>query len=296
MERDTPSQVKALQARWQAQAKELSLPQRDERVLWEQFRAACDAVFQAREARRKQEDDVKHEGRRALEELCTQLEQLALATDKDDAQLRRAQRELEEQWRQKTRRSDPALRGVEARFAHAKSALESGLTTRTRAREAAVWQTLLAKEQLCEALDRRLLAHEGATDSEATNAAWTALPALPAASEKAMAARRDAALRALADEGQAATQVARIERGVAARGEMLLELEMLLGLESPPELQAQRLALQVKRLRDRFQSAPPAGTGTAAERLLAWCAQPGVADARDRQRCERVVSALERPH
>ena len=55
-ERDAPAQVKAIQAKWQAQAKELPLARRDEQALWEQFRAACDAVFQAREAKRKQED------------------------------------------------------------------------------------------------------------------------------------------------------------------------------------------------------------------------------------------------
>ena len=61
-----------------------------------------------------------------------------------------------------------------------------------------------------------------------------------------MIGRRDAALRALADEAAAAAHVARIERGAESRREMLLELELLLGLECPPELQAQRLALQVQ--------------------------------------------------
>jgi hypothetical protein len=67
---------------------------------------------------------------------------------------------------------------------------------------------------------------------------------------------------------------------------------MQLGLECPPELAARRLALQVKKLRDRFQSAATTGTNTTGERLLAWCAQPGIADARDRERCERVFAAI----
>jgi len=36
-------------------------------LLWERFRAACDAVFTARDAKRKQQDEAKHEGRRELE-------------------------------------------------------------------------------------------------------------------------------------------------------------------------------------------------------------------------------------
>src|ERR1019366_5090078 len=53
MEREVPSQVKAIQARWQAEAKDLALAQRDERALWTKFRAACDAVFEARQSKRK---------------------------------------------------------------------------------------------------------------------------------------------------------------------------------------------------------------------------------------------------
>jgi hypothetical protein len=54
------------------------------------------------------------------------------------------------------------------------------------------------------------------------HARWTALTALPAAWEKAMVARRDAALRALADEAVAAAHVMRIEGGGAPRGEILV--------------------------------------------------------------------------
>ena len=109
-----------------------------------------------------------------------------------------------------------------------------------------------------------------------------------------MLGRRDAALSALASEAAAAAYRTRIESSAESRREFLLELEMQLGLESPPELRAQRLALQVKKLRDRFQSAATTSANAPGERLLAWCALPGVADAIDRQRCDRVFAAMER--
>ena len=171
--------------------------------------------------------------------------------------------------------------------------METTLSLRARTRETEVWRTLAAKERLCEELDRRLRSGEGAVDAAAAHAQWAVLSALPATWEKAMVGRRDAALRALADEALAAAHVMRIEGGGASRGEILLELELLLGIECPPELLTQRRELQLKRLRDRFQGAAASGAHTAGERLLAWCAQPGVADARDRQRCERVFSAME---
>ena len=56
-----------------------------------------------------------------------------------------------------------------------------------------------------------------------------------------------------------------------------------------------RLTSQLKQLKERFSSASSGAAKAPGDLLLAWCAQPGVADARDRQRCERVVAALERP-
>ena len=108
-----------------------------------------------------------------------------------------------------------------------------------------------------------------------------------------MAARRDAALGALGAAAAAGEYLARMERGSGARREGLLELELQLGLDSPREFQPQRLALQVKRLKQRFSSAATADVGIPGERLLAWCVQPGIADALDRQRCERIFSKIE---
>ena len=303
-EREVPSQVKAIQAKWQAEAKGLSLAQRDERALWNQFRAACDAVFEARQSKRKEEDNRRGERRHALQELCAQLEQLARAEDKEDQDLRRRTRELQEQWKQASSAAGADARELEARFGRAKAAVDATLAARARAREAAVWRTLEAKERLCEELDRLLLAvGDGASpeasalaaQSAAVEARWAALPALSAAWESKMLARRDAALAALADAAAAAKYQARLREGAAARGDALLELELLLGMDSPVEFQQQRLALQVKKLKQRFSSgteAAGAGAG-AGERLLAWCAQPGVTDGLDRQRCERIVARVE---
>ncbi len=297
MERELPSQVKAIQARWQAEARELSLVQRDERALWTKFRAACDAAFEARQSKRKEEDGRKNEHRHALQELCVQLEQLARLANQDDQEVRRALRDLQDRWKQKAGASGPDLRELESRFNKGKAAVEAMLSARVRSREAAVWQTLAAKERLCEELDALLRAGSASPQFEAQSAAtrerWAVLPVLPAAWEKNMLARRDAALGALADAGAAGKYVARMEQGAGARRDGLLELELLLGLESPPEVQSQRLALQVKQLKERFSSGAGAGALSAGERLLAWCGQAGVADALDRRRSERILARVE---
>ncbi|MDP1952771.1 MAG: DUF349 domain-containing protein, partial [Betaproteobacteria bacterium] len=294
-EREVPSQVKAIQARWQAEAKELPLAQRDERALWTKFRAACDAVFEARMSKRKEEDGRRNEHRHALQELCAQAEQLARAADQSEPEIRGALRDLQEQWKQKADAPGPDKRDLESRFTKAKGAVEAMLSARVRAREAAVWQTLAAKERLCEELDGlvRAGADLAQLGVQAAPEKWATLPALPAAWEKKMLARRDAALAALSDAAAAGKYLTQMEQGAAARREGLLELELLLGMDSPAEVQPQRLALQVKKLKERFSSAASAGAVTAAERLLGWCAQAGVADALDRQRCERILARVE---
>jgi len=292
-ERDLPSKVKAIQARWQEHAKSFTLPQRDERALWEQFRAACDAVFAARHTRRKEEDGRKHDSRRALEEICVQLEQLA-GSDRAEPEMRRLAQELSGEWRKKGG-GDPALHALEARFKHAKSAVDAAIAGRARSRETAVWKALAVKERLCEAFDRATIAAaetDAATPPDPTLVAeWDASAALPPAWEKKIGARRDAALQALADAGLARAHRERIESCASPKKEMLLELELALGLDTPAELAAQRLALQVRQLRERFKSGSANSPG---ERLLEWSALPGVLDARDRQRGERVFAAIER--
>ncbi len=299
MERDAPSQVKAIQGRWQEQAKAMPIAQRDERILWEEFRAACDAVFSARQNKRKEDDERRHEGRRALEETCKELEQLALATDKDDADIRRALRDLQEQWRSRSAGKDAALAGIESRFRSAKTAVEAALSARARSRESAVWQTLAAKERLCEELDMLVRSGTGATEAATGSVTalllqWTELPLLPPAWEARMIARRDAALRARSEAAATGDYLTRIDDGIGSRRDCLLELEMALGLESPAEFQAHRLALKVKKLRERFTDATTASANAPGERLLAWCAQPGVADEQDRRRSERVFSGMEK--
>jgi hypothetical protein len=291
MERESPSLVKAIQARWQEHAKAHPLAQRDERALWERFRTACDALFEARHAKRKEEDGRKLEGRRSLDDVCAQLEQLAKASDREEKDVRTALRDLQDRWRAGTRGADPSLRALEGRFKSAVRAVEGSLSARVRSREAAVWKTLSEKDRLCETLEAAILAGTAETAPAALAEQWSSLPALPSAWEKKMLARRDAAMAAIADPAAAGPLRTRIEKGTEARREGLLELEMTLGVESPSEMQPQRLALQVKLLKERFGGAST-DAGSGSERLFAWCTQPGVIDGRDRERRDRVFSAM----
>ena len=290
-ERDAPAQARALQARWTEHAKSHPLAGRDERTLWERFRAACNAVFEARDSQRKEVDSRKREQRRAFEELCEQAERLSNGEGEDD-EVRRQLRELQQKWRDAAA-AQPVPPALDSRFRAARSAVEAALGARRRGEEALVWQALLAKAALCEEADAALMAEPPvAVDAESLRGRWAAAAALPAAWEQKMTSRRDQALAAFDDEDARYDQLDRIEDGAAERRDALLELELALGLPSPADLAKERLAVQVRKLNSRFKAA--AGGGSAADVLLAWCATPGVAEARDRGRCEKIVEALQR--
>jgi hypothetical protein len=293
-ERDTPSRVKELQARWQANAKGITLPQRDERALWERFRGVCNAVFEARTGSRKAEEQRKHGQRRAFEALAEQLERLAETKDADEAQVRRTRHELQEQWKKAAAEGGPAPAALEARFKAARSQVEDALRSKSRRSEAAVLETLLAKERLCEELDA-VAGDEAEPDpavAESVRERWAALPPLPAEWEKRLAERRDAALVALGDVDDRYYYGERIKKSAADRRDALIELELVLGIDTPPDLQPQRLAVQVKLLRDSFKRTS-SGADSVQQLVLQWCALPGITDARDRKRCEAIVARVQ---
>ena len=114
-----------------------------------------------------------------------------------------------------------------------------------------------------------------AAAAERVQQRWSGLPALSADWESRLAERRDTALRAFGDADARYDHVERIRACAPERRDALLELELMLGIPSPPDLQPQRLAVQVKELRDRFKRTASGGAVSAAELLLNWCALPG---------------------
>lgn len=294
-ERDTPARVKELQARWQANAKTVVLPQRDDRALWERFRSACNAVFEARTGSRKAEEQKRHEQHRAFEALAGELERLGGTQDIDEAQIRRTRHELQEQWKSVSAERGAPPAALEARFRAARGKVEEALRARSHARDADAWQPLLAREQLCEELDA-VAGNEAEPDlavAESVRERWSALPPLPVDWEKKLAGRRDGALEALGDADARYEYGERIRKTAAERSDTLMELELMLGVPTPPDLQQQRLAVQVKQIRERFKRSASGAEG-AQQLLLRWCALPGAADPRDRRRCEAIVARMQR--
>ena len=120
--------------------------------------------------------------------------------------------------------------------------------------------------------------------AEGWRAQWQAAPRLARPLEQALTQRFETALVAI---GSSEGYLQHLQQQRARFDETLLEVEIALGLDSPPELARQRMQLQVALL----QSSLKAGAATLSpqQQLLRLCALPALADQPTLARVHLVV-------
>jgi hypothetical protein len=278
--------LKALQERWQEHARALPLERKSEQALWQRFRGACDAVF----AKRKESAHAADAERRAHEEakdaLSARLEQAAAGADAATAA--RLLREAAAEWHA----IGPVPRAHEAkvdkRYQAAVAALQHHVDVAKRHAGQAQATALRDKLRLCQELETMLA--DAATDPAATDwhARWSALPALAADYERALKARLDAALAALA--GQRAAYAATLEQNRARLLQEVLRLEIAAGIDSGAEFARERLKLQVESLQSSLKSGQKGAS--AATQFLQLFALPALADARSASRIDHLFARV----
>jgi hypothetical protein len=225
-------------------------PQRVEQALWRRFKAACDAVYERQKSRAAEQRRLEKARSVHMRQLCEQAEALVAEAQEQPEPARSRLAELQQQWRDAAAgpRRDKAL---QQRFDAAMAAFRQAEEASRRRRAAAGLELLREKAALCEALERELFAPAQSATVEQLAAAWQKLEALPDVRlEQALTARFDAALGPLRGErasdaaGLQGTAADNLERRLA----LCLQLELLAGVESPPQFAEQRLALQVQLL------------------------------------------------
>ncbi|MBW8906836.1 MAG: DUF349 domain-containing protein, partial [Betaproteobacteria bacterium] len=176
--------ARALQAQWQAHAKSMSLPRREENALWTAFKAATDAVFSARDAERaarESEADAPIKAREAI------IDSLAAPPGENSARsagdTKRALAAADTAWRASARVTGPHAARLEARYRAARDAASKRLRDIADHAAQARFDALIAATRLC---DEREAAAEPAPDLEAR---WSALGDLPAPWKAAMDVR-----------------------------------------------------------------------------------------------------------
>src|SRR5262245_56165121 len=268
--RDSIDRVRALQAQWQAHAKALPLPRREENTFWTAFKAATDAVFTARDAARAAREAEANAPITAREAIIDTLS--ALPADASATDIKRVLATADTAWRASPRIHGPQAARIESRYREARDAASRRLRAIAERAALARYDALLAAMRIC---DER----EASPDSPDLEARWSALTDLPPAWKNAMDARFNGTTPAKRPP----------------LPDTLLSLEAALSIDSPAEFSAARRALKMQALKVAMENRrPDAGASPAdIERWLLEASSTPRPDDTSRARLEKVIAALQ---
>jgi exonuclease SbcC len=267
--RDTIDKVRGLQTQWQANAKALTLPRREESALWSAFKAATDAVFAERDAARGAREAQFNARLKVREDIAARVE--ALASAGAASEIKRGLAEAEAAWRAAGEVPRPQVARLDGRYRAARDAATRRLGELAAAALHARFDALSAAIALCHEVETSDLPP---ADLEAR---WNALRDLPEAWKTTLEARiRGAA-----------------PKSGASLPDLLLKLEMACGIDSPPEFLAERQRLKLLALKHAMESRRPvANTAQDLERWLLDAAATPRPDEASRARLAAIIAAM----
>lgn len=274
------TRIKELQEQWTKQRSPLRLDRRVEQILWLRFRAACDAVFARREASRTSQVAQREEQLQARRQVLDAFTASLDGTDVKAINYALAQALSDLAAGDKSRSgSDSSTR----RANELTQAAQRRIETLARQSCRAQYQLLAKKAQLAEQIETAAAASTATELLEAARRAWDELPKLPAKAETMLAERFMKAPSALADH---------LAAGRDTKDNLLLDLEIALGLPSPAASAERRRRRQLEKLQKRFggDASPPID---AAAVVIAWHAIAAAPDPDLDARMAAVLNKLE---
>jgi hypothetical protein len=290
--RGAAATARDLRAAWQVT---VSSPQREEKQLWKRFHEAVEAVLgrehEARLAHRRNQDDNLA---RALA-LCQEVESLC---QRDDQSLLAAQgraRQLLQEAGSQGPLPPKSRRSTESRIQHARETLETRISQAEQGLEDQRMQLLRRYAALCERLEQLALqGGEGSGDPAEIEQALSALPPLddPQAREQ-LEGRLELARSMLREPGIDPDLSATLESNLERCRTLCLDLEILLGKESPECERETRLQHQVSMLSQAMSEGRREEPSQKAQRLMRELLLCGPLPAREapalRKRLDRLV-------
>jgi DNA repair protein SbcC/Rad50 len=278
--------LRQLQQQWQQQAKSLPLERRDEQHLWQRFRAACDVHAARRKADMEQSEAQHSQNFRLKSALCERLESETVSSTEN---LGHALKHAEQEWNAIGPVGRANEHALNERYQRAAAVLSKALVDAKRVALSRQFEQLYKKIKLCMAVDEAILAGAEKNIPKLEDA-WRGGDAIPRKFESALEMRFHTALTAL--QSADAQYAARLRANRTELERELLRLEIKLEIESPPELAAERLKLQVEALQASLKSGNQAGADDAIALLIKICALPALHDDASRTRIERAINRL----
>lgn len=291
--------VKEAQAEW---APTVPMPQRAEQALWRRFKAASDAVFSRLDAQRAEQKQAQAEQVAAREALCESLEALASTLPASPEETQSRLEALRQAWKEAQEAPSRVRAALEKRFAEAQKRIEHAqrdAAEAERQKQEGLWRE---RAVLCGRLEDHLVTDGEEADAKAMADAWAALEPL---ADVELGERFETRYRRVSEAltGDAEVRESLLDSMpdiLAEKQRLCLELELLAGVESPPQFAEARLALQVQRLPAAMMGGTRQET-TAEQRdsLLTHWFLAGPVAATERAaldaRFERALQAIRRP-
>ncbi len=283
--RDVVDKVRKLQTQWQAVAKSMPLPRRDENALWQAFKTATDAIFTARDAARAASEAALNAKQQARIDIIERVAALAKGTTA--AEIKRAMADADAEWRAAPEIARPQAAKLDARYRTARDAANTRVAELATHAAQARYDALLKAMALC---DER---ESAGASSEELDARWNAIEHFPDAWKARLATRFRAAQGGPSNAPAAASVVKGGKSATETLPDILLNLEVACSIESPADFQAARQRLKILALKNAMEGRQTTTTTPAdIERwLLAAAAHPHPDDT-SRERLLKIVAAV----
>lgn len=265
--------MKNLQSEW----KQIGVMQKAvEQRLWTQFQKTADALFGQRRRRREDQDQERIENKQRVEALTQSLADLA----KQDAHAILDNQRQVTSWSDEFEQIAP-LPKAEAKtlrnsFRAVLAQYQQSLARARAAEVALAFQALNQANQYLDKFERALTFGEAAaSDLAQLKEAWQQIQQLPVGSEVGVNTRFDATIAAF-DSASSRQQLSddALAKTYQALHETVLQLEILLGIDSPADDRDQRMSLQVNRLSEKMggKADQPNTAEEAIQGLvIKWC-------------------------
>ncbi len=261
---------KRLQKRWKTT---VPCSKAEEQALWKRFRGACDAVFDRRRQAFDQEREGWRENLKCRQALCERVESLAGVHADGVAEAERALHRAQGEWANVGPVPKREMEAVVKRFAAAVKGFEQRRSTLEAETKRANLELLRQKAALCHEAECALGEGPRSTGHESLRTRWQALPAVSEMDDETRLSERfEAAFqRLVAEDGARALDPETLTTNLETRESLCLRIEILSGVESPPEYAEARMAYQVERLATALGGRGASGDEDAEALIRAWC-------------------------
>lgn len=282
--RDVVDKVRKLQTQWQAVAKSMPLPRRDENALWQSFKTATDAIFTARDAARAANEAALNATQQARVAIIERV--AVLAKGATAAEIKRAMAGVEIEWRAAPEAARPHAAKLDARYRAARDAANARIAELATHAAQARYEALLTAMALCG--EREL--SDGDMPSDELDARWNAVAHFPDAWKAQLETRFRGGQHSVPPPMSAAKAG---KNATETLPDILLNLEVACSIESPADFQAARQRLKILALKNAMEGRQTTTTTPAdIERWLLSAAAHPRPDEGSRERLLKIVTAV----